>query len=334
MSIVTRKRNGTMNKQPLLSICIPTWNRSKYLSISLDRFKQQFTEIDNKDVELLISDNHSDDDTPQVVQSYIKQGLPITYNRNEENIGAAKNFIKCMELASGKYIWLLGDDDFLLPAALKYLIEQMKKGDYGLIHLKDRTVPHQKNDIEISDNKEIFLQEVSYWLTFMSSNIFLKESVPLIENKECYLWTHLLQVPFYLQSSFLRKNNLMIRKPMMDTAADGSSNGGFNYFEVFVKGYLFIIGEGVRKGFYSIKFYNSLKKDIYVKFLAVKIFRHLILKKNVRSESELNKRNGFEIKGAWKILLKNYGFEWYFWVSFISEPVKWFIRKTKGFIAR
>ncbi len=323
-----------MNKQPLLSICIPTWNRSKYLSISLARLKLQFSEINSKDVELLISDNHSEDETPQVVQSYIKQGLHITYNRNEENVGAARNFIKCMELASGKYIWLLGDDDFLLPGALKYLIEQIKKGDYGLIHLKDRSIPHQKNDIEISDNKEIFLQEVSYWLTFMSSNLFLKESVSLIENKECYLWTHLLQVPFYLQSSFLRKNNLMIRRPMMDTAADASSNGGFNYFEVFIKGYLFIIREGVRKGFYSKNFFNTLKKDIYVNFLARRIFRYLILKRNVRPEYELNKRNGFEIKGAWKMLLKNYGFEWYFWVSLISEPVKWFIRKIKEFIAK
>ena len=63
MSIVTRKRNGTMDKQPLLSICIPTWNRSKILSMSLDCFRKQLSSIDLSEIELFVSDNCSDDDT-------------------------------------------------------------------------------------------------------------------------------------------------------------------------------------------------------------------------------------------------------------------------------
>lgn len=124
-----------MAKQPLLSICIPTWNRSKILSISLKSFQEQLASIDSSEIEIFVSDNASDDDTPLVVQSFIDQGLPITYNRNPENVGAAGNFIKCMQWASGKYIWLLGDDDLLNDGAISYILDLIRNGDYGLIHL-------------------------------------------------------------------------------------------------------------------------------------------------------------------------------------------------------
>lgn len=44
---------------PLLSICIPTWNRSKFLSMHLERFYEQMQEIDLAELELFVSDNCS-----------------------------------------------------------------------------------------------------------------------------------------------------------------------------------------------------------------------------------------------------------------------------------
>ena len=122
------------NNLPLLSICIPTWNRSKFLRISLESFLEQIKDIDISELELYVSDNCSDDDTPNVVQEYIARKLPITYNRNETNIGAAGNFRKCMEWASGKYILLLGDDDILKPGAVKLILDVIRNNDYGLVH--------------------------------------------------------------------------------------------------------------------------------------------------------------------------------------------------------
>lgn len=123
------------NKQPVLSICIPTWNRSSFLRISLDSLFGQLNDIEKEDVEIFISDNCSSDATPNIIEEFIDKGMPITVNRNEENIGAARNFIKCMQWASGKYIILLGDDDFLLPGSLLFLVKELEKEEYGLIHI-------------------------------------------------------------------------------------------------------------------------------------------------------------------------------------------------------
>jgi abequosyltransferase len=67
-------------KMPLLSICIPTWNRAKFLAQSLGRFAEQIKDISPEELELYVSDNCSDDNTSEVVTYYIDTGLPITYN--------------------------------------------------------------------------------------------------------------------------------------------------------------------------------------------------------------------------------------------------------------
>lgn len=316
-----------MAKQPLLSICIPTWNRSKILSISLTSFREQLTSIDSSEIEIFVSDNASDDDTPQVVQSFIDQGLPITYNRNPENVGASGNFIKCMQWASGKYIWLLGDDDLLKDGAISYILDLIRNGDYGLIHL---SVLKNKNNLpetqEYSDCDD-FWKAVSFWVTFMSGSIFLKEAVPLIENYERYIPTHLLQVPFYLMSSSLRKKNLFVRKDVMQNGLDASGNGGYNFYQVFVENYLNIWFEFSNKGIVTPKTLEFLKKNIYVNFIAGFNYTLLIRRRNVKYESVDNSwsRKGFKIEGAWNSLFHYYGRNFYFYGSFFLY-LFWFIR--------
>lgn len=51
-------KNKNLNQPPLLSICIPTYNRAKFLNESLFRFQREFVNLDFN-VELLVSDNHS-----------------------------------------------------------------------------------------------------------------------------------------------------------------------------------------------------------------------------------------------------------------------------------
>lgn len=318
-----------MDKQPLLSICIPTWNRSKILSISLKSFQEQLSSIDSSEIEIFVSDNASDDDTPQVVQSFIDQGLTITYNRNPENVGAAGNFIKCMQWASGKYIWLLGDDDLLKDGAVSYILDLIRNGDYGLIHLS--VLKNNLPETQEYSNRDDFWKDVSFWVTFMSGCIFLKESVSLIEDCEQYISTHLLQVPFYLMSSSLRKKNLFVRKSVMQNGLDASSNGGYNFYEVFIKSYLDIWKEYVNKGVISEKCYAFIKKDIYSRFIINFNCMLLLLHRNIKSENAnyIGNRKGFKIKGAWKLLFKYYGRELYFWTLIprhIAKAVLMFIR--------
>src|SRR6185436_21130825 len=121
---------------PLLTIAIPTWNRAAYLAQNLAQLRSEMEEIAPGTVEIVVSDNCSPDHTGDVVQTELRQGAPIRYVRNPENLGWAKNFAQAFELASGKYTLLLGDDDLLVDGALKLLLARLRESDYGVVSLR------------------------------------------------------------------------------------------------------------------------------------------------------------------------------------------------------
>ena len=111
--------------KPLLSICIPTFNRSSLLKVALLSLLEQMKGHE-KDIEIIVSDNCSSDDTQQVAE-WAKGIGPFRYNRNATNIGAGPNFMLLSnKLAQGEYCWLLGDDDFLRKGSLDRLVETIK----------------------------------------------------------------------------------------------------------------------------------------------------------------------------------------------------------------
>lgn len=102
-----------------LSICIPTYNRSQHLSNCLQSVISMRKPKGFK-FEICISDNGSNDNTKEVVNN-AKKEIKINYNRNESNLGIARNFLKVVSMAKGEFIWLIGDDDLLLPHSLDTL---------------------------------------------------------------------------------------------------------------------------------------------------------------------------------------------------------------------
>ncbi|OGG19001.1 hypothetical protein A3D78_06330 [Candidatus Gottesmanbacteria bacterium RIFCSPHIGHO2_02_FULL_39_14] len=117
-------------KKPYFSIVIITYNRSNFLKANLKiLLRQSF-----KDYEIVISDNASTDNTAKIVNSFKDKN--IRFIRNRVNIGFPANIKKAMLLASGKYIFTLGDDDFILTEdtlrRLKYLLD---RNQYGIVRL-------------------------------------------------------------------------------------------------------------------------------------------------------------------------------------------------------
>tara|TARA_B110000503_G_C7086637_1_gene387595 strand:- start:227 stop:1222 length:996 start_codon:yes stop_codon:yes gene_type:complete len=105
-----------------LSICIPTYNRAQVLKQCLDSILVSLR--GHEWIEICVSDNASLDDTVEVIESY-QAKLPITFSSNNENIGLARNVLEVTKLAKGDFIWLVGDDDYLMPDALDRLYEIM-----------------------------------------------------------------------------------------------------------------------------------------------------------------------------------------------------------------
>jgi abequosyltransferase len=115
-----------------LSVCIPTYNRSEQLRVTLDSFLSQIEE----GVEIVISDNASADDTEAMVESYRDSHSSIVYHRWPENMGADRNYLKVVELARGEYCWLFGSDDTVSPGVVGKVLTML--GDRSDIYLFNR----------------------------------------------------------------------------------------------------------------------------------------------------------------------------------------------------
>ena len=107
-----------------LSICIPTYQRAGHLRNCLHSLAQCRRPRD-LELEVVVSDNGSADDTTAVVQAAMPN-LPLRYRRNDRNLGLARNFLQVVEAATGDFAWLLGDDDLLLEDALERLAAALR----------------------------------------------------------------------------------------------------------------------------------------------------------------------------------------------------------------
>ena len=100
---------------PILSIVIPTYNRAHILDKCL-KLITDLAIIYKKDIEILVSDNCSSDNTEEIIEARrlkIVRYSDFFYFKNSKNLGVAKNIISLFKKAKGRYILFLGDDDYI-----------------------------------------------------------------------------------------------------------------------------------------------------------------------------------------------------------------------------
>lgn len=110
--------------RPTLAICIPTFNRSRYLENLLRTFHEESMNFPHS-FEFIISDNASEDNTSAMVEQW-REKLPIRYFRQDTNIGPHPNLAFAYEQSRSPFTMYLADDDLIdvggLGAALDKLL--------------------------------------------------------------------------------------------------------------------------------------------------------------------------------------------------------------------
>ena len=109
---------------PTLSLCVPTFNRAALLDQSLQAILAQITPDIHQAVEVVVIDNASPDTTPDVVAQAQARFPHVALRsvRRPQNIGCDANFCDAPNQARGEWVYLLSDDDVLLPGAVARLL--------------------------------------------------------------------------------------------------------------------------------------------------------------------------------------------------------------------
>lgn len=110
-----------MTKQPILSICIPTFNRGEILSKRI----KSYLSVNNEDIEIIIVDNASCDDSVKFLKEIEDNRIRVF--QNDTNIGSFYNICKVLTLASGKYAMLLMDKDLLDVQYINQITDFLKE---------------------------------------------------------------------------------------------------------------------------------------------------------------------------------------------------------------
>lgn len=139
-------------KNPLVSICIPTYNGSEFIEEALNSaIKQTYSNI-----EIIVSDDNSIDTTVSIVESSKKNtNTPISiYHHRPQGIGANWNY--CIKVAKGEFIKLLFQDDILNPSCIEEMVNQL---------ILDKTIGIIASKREIIYKKEYNPEVVNKWLS-------------------------------------------------------------------------------------------------------------------------------------------------------------------------
>lgn len=235
-----------MHSRPILTIAIPTFNRSKFLKYLLESIFRDFERLPD-DLELLIFDNASTDDTEGVVAHFFSSNKQIYYTKNIENVGGDANVANCYLKANGKYVWVIGDDEILYSGCVGFVLDFCRHNKFGLLHMECATfVDGEQERVivrQVSNNlmprlltSISFFNETNIALTFISANIVNKEiliEAQLDFEKEVFeiKGLHLPQLAFFYNALKNCGENYRIDSPML--AGTLHNSGGYEMIKVF-----------------------------------------------------------------------------------------------------
>lgn len=233
----------------LLTIAIPTYNRKNLLKRALESIISQL----NSRIEILVSDNASDDGTDEMMAEYFPM---IRYIKNETNMGADYNFLQCYREARGKYVILFGSDDRFADGALAYFTDFLERNDCDWVFVNYRYYDVTKREIYVKNSERIkdysqkqdiltndgnlFMKYANHGITYMSASIIKKSLLPYASESEKYIGTYFIHTYIMLEAVNGKQALFgIIMQPFVENNATAGENEigktPDKYFTVFGK---------------------------------------------------------------------------------------------------
>jgi glycosyltransferase involved in cell wall biosynthesis len=168
---------------PLLTILVPTFNRAGDLARLLACLD---AEIPSDDVTVLVSDNASDDETPELLAGAAAARPWLTVHRQGENVGPFRNVEWLVENAPAcGHLWLFGDDDLLVPGSLAAVLRILRDEQPAWLFLPHLWIGERGEEIGGSPAPGAVERYASagdlyrayhHWLTFLTGSIVRRDA--------------------------------------------------------------------------------------------------------------------------------------------------------------
>ena len=304
-----------VNSKPILTIAIPTFNRKVWLEQSLGRIIEQVEAEEPGLIEVIVSDNASNDGSFEWLLEKATSHPALRVFCNSQNLGAEGNIRGLPAISSGRYLWLLGDDDYLEPGALSKFISLLHKNyDYIVLNFSALDEYHYgkkkpywdlKSDTEVSSSSECSSYVPHFAFAFISCWIAKKELFNLTTFSDYDRFRKFglsLLIDRYL-TVFKGYRGIVLAKSFLNTrrAPANEYPPTFDYFGWFFGG-----------SAEAYKYLNSIGilSDREIRAKKIWLLHRIALKRIIyeRAIGVFNRKN------VVRILIKDYSALWQFWV--------------------
>lgn len=226
-----------MSNQVILTIIIPTYNRSLHLEKLLKALDAELSGLSG--VCVIVGDNASTDATADVMARFQARQPAWRMLRHPENCGAEENFCRCIEQVATDYFWIIGDDDLPRAGAIPAVLKILGANQPDLIHLKSRWTPSLTSHDQVGSMGQLrpmlldrlsFARLVHIWTTFISGNIVRTALVPMASLRR-HTGTSLVQLGWIFEALKQGQRFIHITKPCI--LATSGASGGYPLLKVF-----------------------------------------------------------------------------------------------------
>jgi len=204
-----------------LTICIATYNRSRFITQTLDSILSQMV----NGIELVVVDGASTDNTEDVMRRYVDKHPEIRYYRESVNSGIDKDYDNAVSYAQGEYCWLMTDDDLIKPNAINKILAKLDSiHDLVVVNAEVATVDFSKvldhKLIKISTDqsygnldRDKFMSEVGQGLSFIGC-VIIKKDVWVARDRVSYYGSLFVHVGVIFQQPVL-ESVVLIAEPLI-----------------------------------------------------------------------------------------------------------------------
>ena len=304
---------------PVLSICIPTYNRAFYLLKTLESITKEKIFLETDDVEIVVSNNCSIDDTDEICRKY-QEKFPdkFVYIKQETPMPWQYHMIKPAIYGHGKYAKLNNDTCYFEKGALEKIIKYLKENEdteFLFINNKETKTPLISKYSTFDD----FLKNISYDITWLGSFLCKKDIYNSIEPSIEHYDSLMPHVDVY-GKWFLNNYNVTVWTEKLLFVQQVSKKGqSYNIAEVFGQKYFDILYDYVGKN-------NGLKKRTIEKEKEkiINFINHFYF--------DIKNQYTFKKSGYFCYMLKYYAFEpcfYYFYLLVLLKKISKFIYKKE-----
>lgn len=296
--------------KPILSICIPTFNRACNLKRSLDAYVN--CSSFNDEVEIIISDNASTDETQVIGEDYSSRYSNIKYFRNETNVKDS-NFCLALDRATGVYVKLQNDNSLFLDSGVEYLKRKVKKYQKEkpvLFFINNFGCNKELDEINCNTFEEYFVN-ISYNVTAILNFGAWKEDWKMVTDRLKYTELQLNQDDWSYQIVNNKGKAIICTDKYCDYCEVGIRKG-YNWFEVHVANYYKIVKPYIDRGLISESALKEEKRR-YLKWLKPYIVNVYLY--NIFPDWK------FDYSGTFKILVCYFGSDLFFYRYILTFPI-------------